>query len=476
MESRYLVRVSLLTLTSAVLSAALPVGQDAQLGTDDQHFAEQYLQRFYKMKQGRGAGSNVLSEKVKEMQTFFKLNVTGSLDAETMEVMKKPRCGVPDVARYQVFSDRAKWTVNPVSYRIVNYTPDLTTQEVDNAIDAALKVWSDVIPLTFRKTTDLTADILISFAAGEHGDFSPFDGPSGTLAHAFSPGSGLGGDAHFDEDERWSTTSKGFNLFLVAAHEFGHALGLDHSSDPSALMYPTYKYVDTTGFVLPSDDVKGIQSLYGKPTASPATTTTATTSKAPVKSTAAAHPGCDPNLTLDAVAYLGSDLLFFKGSAVWRKRQNGSVVREPLSARFSCPLTNVDAAYDYRGATYLFKNTDMIMWLKEQGDKYKPYQLNISYFGFPRTVRKIDAAVHIAATGKTLFFVGDQYYRFNQKTSTMELRSTIKEDFPGIGSKVDAAFQMSGKTYLSSGPYLYEYDLNNRRVVSTQRNSALLAC
>ncbi|MBN3324945.1 MMP20 protein, partial [Atractosteus spatula] len=283
-----------------------------------------------------------------------------------------------------------------------------------------------------------------AFELAEHGDFSPFDGPSGTLAHAFSPGSGLGGDAHFDEDERWSTTSKGFNLFLVAAHEFGHALGLDHSSDPSALMYPTYKYVDTTGFVLPSDDVKGIQSLYGKPTASPATTTTATTSKAPVKSTAAARPGCDPNLTLDAVAYLGSDLLFFKGSAVWRKRQNGSVVREPLSARFSCPLTSVDAAYDFRGATYLFKNTDMIMWLKEQGDNYKPYRFNISYFGFPRTVRKIDAAVHIAATGKTLFFAGDQYYRFNQKTLTMELRSTIKEDFPGIGSKVDAAFQMSG--------------------------------
>lgn len=60
--------------------------------------------------------------------------------------------------------------------------------------------------------------------------------------------------------------SSGFILFLVVAHEFGHSLGLSHSSDPGALMYPTYSYRDPKTFVLPADDVKGIQSLYGKNT------------------------------------------------------------------------------------------------------------------------------------------------------------------------------------------------------------------
>lgn len=60
----------------------------------------------------------------------------------------------------------------------------------------------------------------------------------------------------------------GYNLFLVAAHELGHSLGLSHSNVFGALMYPVYMATDTRYYQLHQDDIDGIQALYGKQEAS----------------------------------------------------------------------------------------------------------------------------------------------------------------------------------------------------------------
>ena len=54
----------------------------------------------------------------------------------------------------------------------------------------------------------------------------------------------------------------GYNFFQTAAHEIGHALGLDHSNVPEALMWPHYHFMQN--FELPKDDVQGVQALYGE--------------------------------------------------------------------------------------------------------------------------------------------------------------------------------------------------------------------
>uniref|UniRef100_A0A8C3G1Y0 Peptidase metallopeptidase domain-containing protein n=1 Tax=Cyclopterus lumpus TaxID=8103 RepID=A0A8C3G1Y0_CYCLU len=205
-------------------------------------------------------------------RSFFGLKETGGLDPTTLDVMKEPRCGVPDVENISFSPQKSlHGRTTPsrtckvlLTYRITQYTQDLTQSQVDAIIAQAFQLYSDVIPLDFKQVNSGTADIMILFKGGYHGDFYPFDGAGGVLAHANSPGWGQGGDTHFDDDERWTFTQRGVNLLLVAAHEFGHALGLDHSRDRGALMYPTYRYVNTNGYRLPDDDKHGVQALYGE--------------------------------------------------------------------------------------------------------------------------------------------------------------------------------------------------------------------
>lgn len=62
-----------------------------------------------------GAGSAV--DRLREMQSFFGLEVTGKLDDDTLDIMKKPRCGVPDVGEYNVFPRTLKWPKTNLTYR-----------------------------------------------------------------------------------------------------------------------------------------------------------------------------------------------------------------------------------------------------------------------------------------------------------------------------------------------------------------------
>ena len=86
---------------------------------------------------------------------------------------------------------------------------------------------------------------------------------SGTLAVTFLPPPANGGtdagDILFNSNVSWQINSS-YDLMTVAAHEFGHALGLGESTVSTAVMYGTYNGVKQT---LTSDDVSGIQSIYG---------------------------------------------------------------------------------------------------------------------------------------------------------------------------------------------------------------------
>jgi hypothetical protein len=161
------------------------------------------------------------------------------------------------------------WPKNGQAAVSLGYFFDSVTDKMDESmvrgeIERAFREWQKYGNFTLAAVGSAGArrSIDILFARGAHGDAYPFDGPGGVLAHTFYPAppnvEPVAGDMHFDADENWQAGS-GVDLFSVALHEAGHALGLGHSDQPGAVMYPYYRM--SSG--LTSDDIAGIQDMYG---------------------------------------------------------------------------------------------------------------------------------------------------------------------------------------------------------------------
>ncbi|KAI4878562.1 hypothetical protein NFI96_016747 [Prochilodus magdalenae] len=434
---------------------------------------QEYLKQFYHLNGSPRSKRHLASmeEKVKEMQRFFGLADNGHLDPQTLALMKQARCGVPDVENYSLYPGRPKWKNRTVTYRIAKYTADLTREEVETTFYLAFKLWSDVIPMKFVRVNQGEADIMITFTRKAHGDFFPFDGPRGVLAHAFEPGEGVGGDMHFDDDELWTVghrqSAVGYDLFTVAAHELGHSLGLSHSKDPSALMYPKYKYLNSAKYKLPEDDTTGIQTLYGKST------------KPMVK--LQIPQKCHPNFSVDAVAVVGDEILFFKNNYLWLRtmwRSYWNKLREGPISKFLPSITSpVDAAYDLptKGVTYIF--TGPKYWMVQQVG-VKSYHGSIYEYGFPARVRRIDAAVHISRSSKTYFFTGDTYYRYDELREEMDpgFPRKIHPDWSGVTGTIDAALNLKDVVHLFSGSKAFVFDYRRGRVLYAVGANVWLGC
>ncbi|KAL0459161.1 UNVERIFIED_CONTAM: Metalloendoproteinase 1 [Sesamum latifolium] len=199
----------------------------------------------------------------------------GFVDANTISKMSRLRCGVPDhfslnkshelhlhiptfSSHYTFYPGHPKW---PRTKRRLTYSFQPGTRtDVINPILHATQMWASVSHFTFTQARSHNrANIKISFQFGDHGDGFPFDGPGGTLAHAFPPSDGR---LHFDGDETWvdGVLPGAIDMQTVGLHELGHILGLGHSPDYNSIMSPFFGSGQRK--FLGQDDIDGIRALY----------------------------------------------------------------------------------------------------------------------------------------------------------------------------------------------------------------------
>lgn len=217
-----------------------------------------------------------LVKAVTEAQAVLGVKTDGILGHVTYKAMRfTPRCGCPD-GPLGLRSGKAnatnlnKWGKKELTYTVVRYVRQIPERKQEEILIQAWESWESVCDIRLTRVSDRKrADIVIDASASRNEDF----GTAGNvLAWAYLPR----GSNHnrqllmkFDLAEQWiEDARKAGILFLnVAAHEFGHLLGLGHTRTARQLMYPTYNR--TVSRPQAAWDIPQVVKRYGKPKAEP---------------------------------------------------------------------------------------------------------------------------------------------------------------------------------------------------------------
>jgi hypothetical protein len=173
------------------------------------------------------------------------------------------------------------WALRPVPYSINTTNLDLPEAAVETAVRAGANTWaaqsnaSVGFAFTGRSTQTTTTNDGLNLIVFRNAS----SGSAIATTYWWSAGSRIIDadivfwDAAFRFFSGSTGCSNGFYIEDIAAHEFGHALGLGHSTSVNATMYPSVGSCDTRNRTLDADDIAGVRVLYPPVSTAPRATT-----------------------------------------------------------------------------------------------------------------------------------------------------------------------------------------------------------
>lgn len=162
------------------------------------------------------------------------------------------------------------WAPGPVLYRVNTTNLDLPDAVIPPALAVGADAWA----------TQTNASFHFQYAGTSTGTTNTNDGLNVVMFRNASSGSAIATTYWWSSGSRiidadivfWdggfqfftgsAGCSNGFYIEDIAAHEFGHALGLGHSTATGATMYPSVSSCATGNRTLDSDDIAGVEALY----------------------------------------------------------------------------------------------------------------------------------------------------------------------------------------------------------------------
>ena len=164
------------------------------------------------------------------------------------------------------------WKQSEIGFFYNAENSGLSAQQVSEAINSAGDAWNDSF-IDFQNQGATTLQ-QIDYTDNQHSIYFERNWASDPeiLALTYTWSNSSGEIVHFDielnaENFTWGTDGSGekHDLQNTLTHEFGHAIGLDHSSIEEATMAPSSIIGETSKRELHEDDIAGQEYIYSHP-------------------------------------------------------------------------------------------------------------------------------------------------------------------------------------------------------------------